>query len=157
MYGGSTESIVYGMEHKVLLIVNNSDSRRLLGELLGAGGYIIACLYDVDLAQATIGLWARQFNLVIIDEGIGDRSGLELMQQALAERADLPVIIMQQGKSDGSLRATQKGAAHYVTYAVDPNVFTAMVDSVLRRPRSTEQVGPSTRREVRASGRLVSR
>lgn len=121
------------MENKILLIVNDVGSRQKLSELLGPRDYSIACLYDPELAQATADIWSHQFDLVILDEEIRGASGLDIMESAHLRRRDLPVIVMSHGEGEDALYAVRTGAAHYMTYAVNPSLFMAMVENALGR------------------------
>lgn len=120
------------MEAKILLIVESPHVRRNLEEMLSGGNYNRVSLNDAELAFVSVERWAHQFDLVIIEEEMEDKSGLALMCLAHSRRKDLPVIIAAGNESvDGSIYAIAAGAIHYMTEFIDPDVFTIMVEHAL--------------------------
>ena len=100
-----------------LLLVEHDEhdqarTRALLAELEGPRGVITwARTYDEGLQQLIDG----HFDVCLLDQTLGDRTGLELLSKALAAGVEVPIILLTED-SDLALgvEATSVGAADYL-------------------------------------------
>ncbi len=76
----------------ILTVDDDPDIRIALTDLLSHEGYIVTV---VGTGQAALDLSAHhQFQAVILDLGLPDRDGFDVLTQMLARDPDLPIIIL---------------------------------------------------------------
>jgi two-component system KDP operon response regulator KdpE len=98
---------------KVLVIDDEPPIRKLLRMGLGTQGYQTI---DAPNGKAALELMADQPDLVILDLGLPDVQGLELLRQIRARREDLPIVVLSsRGDEAAKVEALDLGADDYVT------------------------------------------
>jgi two-component system catabolic regulation response regulator CreB len=82
----------------------------------------------------------KNFDLIIVDLGLPDGSGIELCQY-FQEEPDSPRILVLSGKSDTETKvlALQTGADDYLVKPFSPKELTARVRALLRRSKQKQQ------------------
>lgn len=101
---------------------------RLLGEL-GATNVVAAG----SLAQAHEQLALRDFNLVLVDIGLPDGNGCELVARLHRERPQVPVLVISSwGHEDTVLAALRAGAIGYLLKERDDLELTLSLRSIQR-------------------------
>jgi len=139
-----------GSERPLVLVVDDEPQiRTLLRTTLARAGYGV-----VEAASAREALGARDIDrpdLVLLDLGLPDRDGLELVT-AFAGAAGIPVIVVSaREETEQKVAALDLGAADYVTKPFDTEELLARIRGALRRRReSGEGDGP-----VRAGNVLI--
>lgn len=145
-----------------LLIVEDDTALRqsLAGSLRGAG-------FAVDEAStaAEAEYFASEFavQLAIVDLGLPDRSGVELITRLRATGAEFPILILTAREHwQDKVNGLNAGADDYVVKPFSATELLARVEAVLRRsaarPLDVERVEVAgrmidfARREVRAAG-----
>ena len=85
-------------------------------------------------AQEAIRLVREQdWDVVLLDITLGDRSGIEVMKELKAIRPKLPVLILSMhSEAQFARRAFKAGAAGYVTKDSSPDELARAVDKVAR-------------------------
>ena len=76
---------------KVLVVDDEPPIRKLLRMGLGTQGFQTI---DAPNGKAAIELMVEQPDLVILDLGLPDVPGLELLRQIRARREDLPIVVL---------------------------------------------------------------
>src|SRR5512142_880543 len=76
---------------KVLVVDDEPPIRKLLRMGLGTQGYQTV---DASSAKAALELISDKPDLVILDLGLPDMQGLELLRQIRARREDLPIVVL---------------------------------------------------------------
>src|SRR5262245_19748848 len=104
----------------ILIVEDDATTREVLTELFATEGYSVACAADGATAveRAQVG----DVDLVLLDLGLPDLSGLELCQRLRAEpRSDYLPIIMFTGQSSKADRHSgfQAGADDFVPKLCD--------------------------------------
>ena len=98
---------------KVLVIDDEPPIRKLLRMGLETQGYQII---DASNAKTALELMSEKPDLVILDLGLPDMQGLELLHQIRAAREDLPVVVLSsRGDEVAKVAALDQGADDYVT------------------------------------------
>lgn len=120
----------------VLLVEDDRQVRELVRALLEADGFVVREAKDATVAS--IELLDRQPGLVILDLGLPDITGDELLKW-LRQSTDVPVIVLS-GRRDEveKARLLNSGADDYVTKPYDPQELLARVHAVLRRSRNPQ-------------------
>ena len=118
--------------HAVLVIEDCPQDQQDLHDALQSKGYSVATISNAERALSTVEDWAKQFNLVIIQEAMGGRSGLELLREARSHRKDLPVVVItRDGDWNGYARALSEGAVDYFPTPVNREELLRAVEGAL--------------------------
>ncbi len=102
------------MSPTVLVIDDEPPIRRLLRVGLATQGYAAAGGARRPHALALLG--RERVDLVILDLGLPDRGGHDLLRDIRADHPDLPVVVLSsRGDEAGKVEALDLGADDYVT------------------------------------------
>jgi two-component system KDP operon response regulator KdpE len=123
----------------LILVVDDEPAIvRMLGVALGARGF--------DVAEARTGrsaieqVAARQPDAVILDLGLPDIDGLDVLARIRAWSSVPIVVLTAEGADDRKVRALDDGADDYVTKPFSMPELLARVRVALRHRRTTEDV-----------------
>lgn len=119
-----------------------------------------------DGRSALAALDEAEFDLVLLDIGLPDGDGFEVLQR-IRQRSNVPVVMLTaRDGTDEKIRGLQLGADDYVTKPFNHRELIERVRAVLRREEMARSTGPVIRlsgleidverQEVRVEGRLVS-
>ena len=119
-------------KYKVLLVDDHAVVRHGLRSVLEdeLGNVEV---YEAGTAREGIEyLRHNRFDALILDIGLPDRNGLDVLKSIHAEWPDLPVLILSMfDESQYGVRMIRAGAAGYVTKASAPEKFVAAVKKIL--------------------------
>jgi two-component system invasion response regulator UvrY len=92
---------------------------------------------DIEMAEANSALAGLDLNktfspdVVVLDIGLPDASGFDIIPQLLAENAKARIIVLSMyGTSSFVTSALEKGAVGYITKNDDPNTILVAIDKV---------------------------
>lgn len=114
----------------ILLVEDHADTRRCLCRLLESQGHQVDCAQD---ARSAIELEHRQhnFDLLITDVGLPDRTGLELLHELRECRPNLPAIaISGYGMPHDLLGSRKAGFLEHLVKPVDLGKLHALIETV---------------------------
>jgi two-component system, OmpR family, KDP operon response regulator KdpE len=115
---------------KVLVIDDEPPIRKLLRMGLETQGYQTM---DASNAKAALELMSGRPDLVILDLGLPDMQGLELLRQIRAARDDLPIVVLSsRGDEVAKVAALDQGADDYVTKPFGMEELLARIRAALR-------------------------
>ena len=115
---------------KVLVIDDEAPIRKLLRMGLGTQGYQTI---DAPNGKAALELIADRPDIVILDLGLPDVEGLELLRQIRARREDLPIVVLSsRGDEEAKVEALDLGADDYVTKPFGMEELLARMRAALR-------------------------
>jgi len=115
---------------KVLVVDDEPQIRKLLRMGLGTEGFQTI---DAPNGKAAIELMVEQPDLVILDLGLPDVPGLELLRQIRARREDLPIVVLSsRGDEAAKVEALDLGADDYVTKPFGMEELLARMRAALR-------------------------
>jgi len=115
---------------KVLVVDDEPPIRKLLRMGLGTQGFQTI---DAPNGKAAIELMVEQPDLVILDLGLPDVPGLELLRQIRARREDLPIVVLSsRGDEAAKVEALDLGADDYVTKPFGMEELLARLRTALR-------------------------
>jgi DNA-binding response OmpR family regulator len=98
---------------KVLVIDDEPPIRKLLRMGLSTQGYEIL---EAPNARTSLQLLAQNPDLVILDLGLPDIQGLELLRMIRARNESVPIVVLSsRGDEAGKVEALDLGADDYVT------------------------------------------
>ncbi len=86
-----------------------------------------------------------QPNLVLLNEHLAGRDGLEILQQLVADNSDLKVAMLSdRGSIDGAIAATRFGAVDYLTKPVDRQRLHVLIDQTRERTMTARRRASAT-------------
>jgi two-component system KDP operon response regulator KdpE len=115
---------------KVLVIDDEPPIRKLLRTGLGMEGYETI---DAPNAKAALELMAEEPDIIILDLGLPDMQGLDLLRKIRELREDLPVVVLSsRGDEVIKVQALDLGADDYVTKPFGMEELLARMRAALR-------------------------
>ncbi len=118
-------------QHRVLVVDDDQDIRTLLADVLARA--------DLEVSTAASGrealrqTFAHRPDLVVLDLGLPDIDGLEVLQR-LRDMTDLPVVVLTaRGLERDKVEGLGLGADDYVTKPFSNAELVARVQALLRR------------------------
>jgi two-component system KDP operon response regulator KdpE len=115
---------------KILVVDDEPPIRRLLRTGLSAHGYEIL---DAPNGKAALELLEKKPDLIILDLGLPDIDGLELLRQIRHEDESLPIVVLSsRGDEAGKVAALHLGADDYVTKPFGMDELLARMRAALR-------------------------
>lgn len=116
---------------KILIVDDEPPIRKLLRVGLATQNYVIAEAMNGHVATEM--LKTEQPDLVILDLGLPDISGYDLLARWRSEKLDLPIVVLSSRTDEGGIvRALELGADDYVTKPFGMNELTARIRVALR-------------------------
>lgn len=123
-----------GLKRRVLLVDDSEDSCELYQALLERAGHVVATALDGHRALEALG--RERFDVAIIDIGLPDIDGYEVVRRARAKLGSAaPVMVAVTGYAGGADReeAARAGFDVYLTKPVDTNLLVAAVSAGTQR------------------------
>ena len=77
---------------RVLVVDDDPDVRSVLERALERDGHVVACATDLSSARAALA--AHETDVIVLDLGLPDGSGVELCRTLRAERETIPVLVV---------------------------------------------------------------
>ncbi len=149
----------------LLLVEDDERARRALASYLDRKGYRVD---EAASAHDAVRSWdARRPDLVILDLGLPDLDGVDLVRRYRREAFTPIVVLSGRDYETAKIAALEAGADDYVTKPFSTEELNARIRAALRRaggpdaaPDGCVRVGPveldALRREVRVDGALVA-
>lgn len=115
---------------KVLVVDDEPPIRKLLRMGLNTQGYEIL---DAPNGKIALELLAQKPDVVILDLGLPDIQGLELLRMIRARNESVPIVVLSsRGDEAGKVQALDLGADDYVTKPFGMNELLARMRTALR-------------------------
>jgi two-component system, OmpR family, KDP operon response regulator KdpE len=116
---------------KVLIVDDEPAIRRFLRTSLTAQGYVII---EADNAKEALAMLSRnRVDVLVLDLGLPDLDGLDVLKQVRASGADVPVIVLSSRADEaGKVAALDLGADDYVTKPFGIDELLARIRAALR-------------------------
>ena len=148
----------------ILVIEDSPELVSLLQRVLNEEGYAVHA--DMDGEAGLANALASQPNLVILDVGLPDRSGLDVVKDLRRNGVDTPTLMLSgKGTVADRIAGLNAGADDYLVKPFDPDELVARVRALLRRVSAHGRVprlcvgdvvlDPLTRDVFRGGRRLV--
>jgi len=116
---------------KILVVDDESPIRKLLRVGLSTQGYSVFEAANASAAMEQVAL--VQPDLILLDLGLPDLSGHELLRRWRDEGSDLPVVILSSRTDEsGIVQALELGADDYITKPFGMNELVARIRVALR-------------------------
>jgi two-component system, OmpR family, KDP operon response regulator KdpE len=115
---------------KILVIDDEPPIRKLLRMGLSTQGYEIS---EAPNGQKSLELLAQKPDLIILDLGLPDMQGLELLRMIRARNERVPIVVLSsRGDEAGKVQALDLGADDYVTKPFGMDELLARMRTALR-------------------------
>jgi two-component system, OmpR family, KDP operon response regulator KdpE len=148
---------------KILVVDDEPPIRKLLRMGLSTQGYEVL---EAPTGKASLDLLARKPDLIILDLGLPDMEGLELLRMIRARNEGVPIVVLSSRRDEsGKVQALDLGADDYITKPFGMDELLARMRAALRhqlqvhgeRPifRTGELAVDLVRRNVRVADREV--
>jgi two-component system KDP operon response regulator KdpE len=125
---------------KVLVIDDEPPIRKLLRMGLSTQGYDIL---EAANAKASLELLGQKPDLVILDLGLPDMQGLDLLRMMRARNESVPIVVLSsRGDEAGKVQALDLGADDYVTKPFGMDELLARMRAALRHQLQTQGERP---------------
>ena len=125
---------------KVLVIDDEPPIRKLLRMGLSTQGYQIIEAPD---GKTALNLLSREPDLIILDLGLPDIPGHELLQRIRARNERVPIVVLSsRGDEAGKVQALDSGADDYVTKPFGMDELLARMRAALRHQMQTHGERP---------------
>jgi two-component system KDP operon response regulator KdpE len=116
---------------KILVVDDESPIRKLLRVGLGTQGYTI--FEAANAATALEQVQLAQPDLILLDLGLPDMSGHDLLRRWRDENSALPVVVLSSRTDEGGIvQALELGADDYITKPFGMNELVARIRVALR-------------------------
>ena len=137
------------MNHRILLVDDDASLCETLELGLTKRGYRTAtCL---SAADALARLSAEDFDVVITDLNMRGTGGIELCERIVANRSDIPVIVLTAfGSLDTAVSAIRAGAYDFISKPVELDVLAIAIDRAAKHRELREEVRRLRRDAVRS-------
>lgn len=115
---------------KILIVDDEPPIRKLLRMGLASQGYEVL---EAQNGKVALDMLARKPDLVILDLGLPDIDGLELLRRMRHRHEDLPIVVLSsRGDEAGKVAALDLGADDYVTKPFGMDELFARMRAALR-------------------------
>jgi two-component system KDP operon response regulator KdpE len=115
---------------RILVVDDEPPIRKLLRMGLGAHGYSIL---EAPNGKAAVERIADKPDLIILDLGLPDIQGLELLRRWREESITIPIVVLSSREDEaGKVQALDLGADDYVTKPFGMNELLARIRTALR-------------------------
>jgi two-component system, OmpR family, KDP operon response regulator KdpE len=115
---------------KILVVDDEPPIRKLLRMGLSAQGYEIL---EAPNGKACLDLLARNPDLIILDLGLPDIQGLDLLRMIRTRKEGVPIVVLSsRGDEAGKVQALDLGADDYVTKPFGMDELLARMRAALR-------------------------
>lgn len=113
---------------RVLVADNSADLALVLGEIIGMDPTLEFVGYVLTGAEALAKSRAGATDVLILDLGLGDCHGFEVLDRLRADATQVKVIVHTgHASADLAAHARRKGAAAYVVKDGDPEALLAAI------------------------------
>lgn len=129
------------MKPLVLIVEDDSQIRRFLRATLTAEGYLYqeAITAEEGLNQFNV----RRPDLILLDLGLPDRDGLEVIQKVRASPSQVPIVVLSaRGEENDKIAALDLGADDYVAKPFGVGELLARIRATMRRSANIPPEGP---------------
>ena len=125
---------------KVLVVDDEPPIRKLLRMGLSTQGYDIL---EAANGKVSLELLAQKPDLVILDLGLPDMQGLDLLRTMRARNESVPIVVLSsRGDEAGKVQALDLGADDYVTKPFGMDELLARMRAALRHQLQTQGERP---------------
>lgn len=119
---------------RILMVEDDIIFARALELMLSANG---ATVHSTDTGAEAIALANRfDYDIIILDIGLPDTDGIEVIRRIRAARVNTPILICSgSGRAQAKIRALSLGADDFITKPFDRDELQARILAIVRRAK----------------------
>lgn len=142
-------------EQRMILVVEDEKTiSNFISRALSASGY--HCITAECAKQATTSFFTQLPDLVLLDLGLPDQDGMELLTEFKALAAHVPIIVVSaRDRETEKVRALDAGADDYITKPFGVSELLARIRATLRHTDRLRQSGNEMREHYQVGDLLV--
>ncbi len=124
---------------RILLVEDNLTLANWLAKSLQQSNYSVDTVHDGTDAEPALAF--TEYDLVVLDLGLPDKTGLDVLKHVRSRGNEVPVIILTANASlDGRIRGLDTGADDYLAKPFELSELEARIRAHLRR--SSQRTAP---------------
>jgi len=128
------------MASKIIVVDDDRNILELIQMRLESLGYNVVAAASEGEARTAMN--SDGFDLAIIDLQLVEEDGISLMREFLADRPDMPVIILTaHGSIESAVEAMQEGAFTYLTKPFDARELALQIGRALEKKELSSEIG----------------
>jgi two-component system alkaline phosphatase synthesis response regulator PhoP len=132
--------------YRMLIVDDDSDIAMALQDYFALNDYDVTVAYDGESALEQ--MRTQDFDIVLLDVMLPNKSGFDILKEARAEGIEQPVLMLTaRGEQENVLKGFGLGAEDYVTKPFNADELAARVKAVLYRTQPPSKA-PMTVYEV---------
>lgn len=121
---------------RILIIEDQESLARMLKKGLEAEGFAVDYVTDGEAGKKRIDLHHDDYNLVILDLMLPQKSGTQICEETRKQGIDIPIIMVTaKGSTDDITGGLNIGADDYIVKPFSFEVLLARIQAILRRPK----------------------
>ncbi len=141
-------------KHKILIIDDDLNIRKTLSDILKMKGYEV--FTSVNGADGLDLIKRSPVNLAVVDLGLPDMSGLEVLNRIREGYSFIETIILTGNASlDSAIEATNKGAFSYLLKPYEPEVLLLHITRAIEKQQARETITRHTLELERMNAQLT--
>ncbi len=147
---------IIGVGGEILVVDDDPANRELLARRLARSGYTSECVEDGDKALDLLG--KRRFDLILLDQKMPGKSGLEVLEiiQNSPSLRTIPVIMLSAADdSDLMVQCVLHGAEDYIAKPFNPVLLTARINACLEKVRLRQNIARQLRVFISSPGDVI--
>lgn len=123
---------------RILLVEDNLELGKWLSQFLLTRNYAVDCVGDLEAARASLA--AFQYDLAILDLGLPDGSGLDLLRNQRKGGLKCPVLILTaEDALQARVRGLDAGADDYLAKPFAIEELEARIRALIRRSKASPE------------------
>lgn len=123
---------------KIQIIEDDVEMNNALKIYFEKAGYVVLQCFNVNEAYKTMQM--PQADIIIVDIGLPDGSGLELAGK-IKNSKDVPVVFLTaRDEENDILKGYESGCEEYITKPVSPKILQKKIEAILKRSKTTGNV-----------------
>ena len=127
------------MAEKILIVDDESSSRKILAQELSYRGYAVDTADDGAGALSKVD--STRPDLILLDYMMPNLSGLDVLRELRKKEDDTPVVmITAYGTVDRAVQAMKEGAYDFIARPFEPDHIAMVVQKALERQRLKREV-----------------
>lgn len=121
---------------KILIIEDQENLAKLLQKGLVNEGFSADYVLTGNEGQTRINIHSSEYDLLILDFMLPDKSGLEICKQTREKKIETPILMLTAKDDSSDITAClNAGADDYLTKPFSFEELTARIRAILRRPK----------------------
>jgi two-component system response regulator HydG len=126
---------------RVMVVEDDDDVARAVARRLGADGHEVELASEAHSVLARLDAGLADWDVVLLDVGLPDTSGIDVLKRFHASGAPCSVIMLTGDRSAQTATACMRaGAFYYLTKPFEPYELSATVESAARHARMRREL-----------------